>query len=133
MAVANLVSLFNAYGAAKRATAEAIANLRKALPESREDGRVLLLPVVAKCYNVPLVTSTAKANAGALVLDSTHEKYDAARFALRTCLQDVYGFTKPESHRVEKYRAPNGLKDAMASVLSSFTKDQIKAYLKHLK
>ena len=129
-----LTTLFAAYGRAQRATAEAIVALKAALPKNREKGRALLLPVVAAAYHVPLVTSTSKSNAGALVLDSTSENYDACRKALGRCIGDVYGFTPKTGNKAEptkRYRAPNGMREKMLPLIEQFGADELIAFLKH--
>lgn len=44
-----------------------------------EDIRVILMPYVAKTYDVPLCRSQANKNFGALTLDNTHPRYEGAR------------------------------------------------------
>lgn len=86
-----LKKAFEAYGAAKRQHIEAVAALKAALNgTSRDEGRAALLPLFAARYSVPLVISESPRNAGATVLDSTHANYEACKFALRDCLNDVY-------------------------------------------
>ena len=67
-----------------------IAQLRSGLPRSRDAGRAMLLPMVAKFYGVAVVAGERKA-AGTDVMDSDAAGYEAAKTALRRMLDDIYG------------------------------------------
>jgi hypothetical protein len=66
-----------------------IAKLRKGLPRSADKGRVVLLPMVAKFYDVAVVAGAGKAK-GQMVLDADSASYEAARKALQRMLADIY-------------------------------------------
>ena len=66
-----------------------VAKLRKGLPRSADKGRVILLPLVAQFYDVPVVAGAGKAT-GSMVLNSESSGYEAAKTALRRLLADIY-------------------------------------------
>jgi hypothetical protein len=63
---------------------EAINELRSKFGHlDEEDIRLMLMPYVARAYDVPLSTSQAARNFGAPCLDNTHIRYEVARKMLR--------------------------------------------------
>ena len=66
-----------------------VAKLRKGLPRSADKGRVILLPLVARFYAVPVVAGAGKAT-GSMVLNAESAGYEAAKTALRRLLADIY-------------------------------------------
>lgn len=122
----NVVAALNsaaAYGEAIRALKADCAKL------DREAGRAAMLPAVAEYYEVPLVDGERKAK-GTKVLDTSADKYEAAKTAIRRLVADVYGPVASSGHTV-KVKAPKALTAQIIDIIaeSGISKAEFKALL----
>lgn len=105
--MANVKSLVASALAAATAYGKAVGGLQT-LPEVKtaarkgpEPLRALLLPHVAAFYGVSVVVSESPRNAGALTLDRSSERYEAAKTALRRLVKDVMGKGSEQGDNIE--------------------------------
>lgn len=106
----NPTELAASWVAARNLRAAIVAEFQRRWAEkSADEVRTLVLPLIGKIYNVPIVTSESNRNKGQMTLDRSAPHFETAKTALRDMVADIVQSGKgsgSKSNRAEAVEVP---------------------------
>ena len=105
----NPAELASSWIAARNLRAAVVAEFQRRWAEkSADEVRTLVLPLIGKIYNVPIVTSESNRNKGQMTLDRSAPHFETAKTALRDMVADIVqsGKGSGKSNKTEEVEVP---------------------------